>query len=200
MDLPSALLGTLGLSLLWVRALILGTLLALTPLAALAWATRTRRIPPFSRLARITRALTDPALGTLERRLRRLRISHRSANLPWWGLATVLMGGVAVVMFLELVREILRGAFLTTRAGGGGLVALLISWTVGLLHLAIFLRVVTSWFGGSHSAIGRLAYRLTEWFLGPLRRALPPVGMADLSPIVAWFLLILVERLLVALV
>jgi YggT family protein len=200
MDLLSALLGTLGLGLLWIRALILGTLLVLTPLAALAWATRTRRIPPFSRLARITRALTDPALSVLERRLWRLRITHRSANLPWWGLTTVLMGGVALVMGLELAREILRGALLATRAGGAGLVGLLISWTIGLLHLAIFLRVVTSWFGGSHSAVGRLASRLTEWFLHPLRRVLPPMGMADLSPIVAWFLLILVERLLVALV
>ena len=200
MDLLSSLLSTLGLGLLWIRALIVGTLLLLTPLAALAWGTRSRRIPPFSRLARLTRALTDPPLGALERRLWQLRIRHQSANLPWWGLATVLMAGVAVVMFLELLREILRGAFLATRAGGAGLVALLISWTIGLLHLAIFLRVVTSWFGGSHSTIGRLAHRLTEWFLGPLRRALPPVGMADLSPIVAWFLLILVERLLLAVV
>jgi YggT family protein len=121
-------------------------------------------------------------------------------NLPWWGLATVLGGGVVLVMFLELLREILRGALLTTRAGGAGLFALLVSWTIGLLHLAIFARVVTNWFGGSHSVIGRLAYRLTEWFLGPIRRALPPVGMADLSPMVAWFLLILVKRLLLAVV
>ena len=194
-DLSSAL----GLTLLWVRALILGTLVVLTPLAALAWGVRTRRIPPFSRLARTVRSLTDPPLSALERRLWHLRVSHRSANLPWWGLATVLMAGVALVMGLELVREIVRGALLATRAGSAGVFALVVSWTIGLLHLAIFLRVVTSWFGGSHSAIGRLAYRLTEWFLGPLRRALPPVGMADLSPIVAWFLLILAERLLLAL-
>ena len=200
MDSPAPLLTILGLSLLWVRALILGTILVLTPLTALAWAVRSRRLSPFGRLARVTRALTDPALGALERRLWRLRISHRPANLPWWGLATVMMGGVALVMCLELVREILRGALLATRAGGAGLFALLVSWTIGVLHLAIFARVVTSWFGGSHSAIGRLAYRLTEWFLGPLRRALPPVGMADLSPIVAWFLLILVERLMLAVV
>ncbi|MGA0920074.1 MAG: YggT family protein [Gemmatimonadaceae bacterium] len=200
MDSPTALLALLGVTLLWVRALILGTVLLLTPLAALAWAARSRRLPPFGRLARGVRALTDPALGALERRLWHLRIRHRSANLPWWGLATVLLGGVALVMGLDLLREILRGALLATRAGGAGVPTLLVRWTIGLLHLAIFLRVVTSWFGGGASAIGRLAHRLTEWFLGPLRRALPPVGLADLSPIVAWFLLILVERLLLALV
>lgn len=200
MDVSPAPLALLGLTLLWVRAAILGLLVLLTPLAALAWGVRTRRIPPFSRVARGTRALTDPALGALERRLWRLRISHRSSNLPWWGLATVLLGGVVLVMGLELVREVLRGAFLATRAGGAGVAALLIGWTVGLLHLAIFVRVVTSWVGGTSSTAGRLAYRLTEWFLGPIRRALPPVGMTDLSPIVAWFLLILLERLLLAVV
>jgi YggT family protein len=47
----------------------------------------------------------------------------------------------------------------------------------------------------------RWSYRLTEPILGPLRRVLPPLGMFDLSPIVAWLLLEWVIRpLLVGLV
>ncbi len=38
---------------------------------------------------------------------------------------------------------------------------------------------------------------LTEWLLAPLRRLLPPVGMIDFTPIVAWFLLSLLRRAII---
>ena len=30
---------------------------------------------------------------------------------------------------------------------------------------------------------------LTDWLIDPIRRLLPPVGMIDLSPMVAWLVL-----------
>jgi YggT family protein len=44
-----------------------------------------------------------------------------------------------------------------------------------------------SWLGGTYSPPGQIAYRLTEWFLGPLRGVLPSIGMVDISPMVAYF-------------
>ena len=59
-----------------------------------------------------------------------------------------------------------------------------------LLSLAILARVLLSWVRVSpyHPAVEFL-YRITEPILAPLRRVIPPVGMADISPIVAMILL-----------
>jgi YggT family protein len=40
---------------------------------------------------------------------------------------------------------------------------------------------------------------LTEWLLEPLRRVLPPLGMFDISPMVAWLLLMLARWFVVGL-
>lgn len=39
-------------------------------------------------------------------------------------------------------------------------------------------------------------YALTEWILAPIRRRLPPFGIIDASPIVAYLLLLLLRALL----
>jgi uncharacterized protein YggT (Ycf19 family) len=43
-------------------------------------------------------------------------------------------------------------------------------------------------------------YLLTDWLVEPLRRALPPVGMFDLSPLAALLVLWVIERLLLSLI
>jgi YggT family protein len=40
---------------------------------------------------------------------------------------------------------------------------------------------------------------LTDWLLEPLRRLIPPLGMFDISPLVAWLLLILARSLVLGL-
>jgi YggT family protein len=40
---------------------------------------------------------------------------------------------------------------------------------------------------------------LTEWLVGPIRRVLPPTGMIDFSPLVAWLVLLLARALLLSL-
>jgi len=60
-----------------------------------------------------------------------------------------------------------------------------IAYVVFLFQLAIILRVVVSWFpGASRGPISEILERITEPVLGPVRRALPPLGGLDLSPIV----------------
>ena len=47
------------------------------------------------------------------------------------------------------------------------------------------------------SAIGDVLYRLTEPVLGPIRRRLPATGGLDLSPIVLFLALLLLERIII---
>jgi YggT family protein len=70
-----------------------------------------------------------------------------------------------------------------------------------LLSLAILARVLLSWVRVSpyHPAVDFL-YRITEPILAPLHRAIPPVGMVDISPIIAILLLQIIQQVLVAII
>jgi YggT family protein len=70
-----------------------------------------------------------------------------------------------------------------------------------LLSLAILARVLLSWVRISpyHPAVEFL-YRITEPILAPLRRIIPPVGMVDISPIIAMLLLQIIQQVLVAII
>lgn len=62
---------------------------------------------------------------------------------------------------------------------------------VAVLWIAIFARVVLSWLplGSSNHPVVAVIYQVTEPILAPLRRILPRVGILDLSPMAAIFIL-----------
>jgi YggT family protein len=175
----------------WLRSAAVVALVTALVLATLAWAVRSRRIEPFGGVARFVRKVVDPLLAPVERKLGRTGVA--SANMPWLGVLVLLMLLAGAVFVVTGLRDALVGAYLASARGPAGLLVLAVNWTFGVLRLALLVRVITSWVGGSHSAIGRLASRLTEWFVGPLRRLLPAMGGIDISPILAWFLLGLVQ-------
>jgi YggT family protein len=66
-----------------------------------------------------------------------------------------------------------------------------------VLRLALLVRVLSSWLPISpYSKWIRWSYALTDWMIIPLRRLIPSIGMIDITPIVAWFGLSLLQRLL----
>jgi len=66
------------------------------------------------------------------------------------------------------------------------------------LNIAILARVILSWLPISRdSGLVRLLDGLTEPILGPIRRALPAMGMFDFSPFFALLLISMAERVLV---
>ena len=68
---------------------------------------------------------------------------------------------------------------------------------VTVLWIAIFARVILSWLpiGGSNHPIVAIVYQITEPILSPLRRVVPRLGMFDLTPMIAIFILLLISRL-----
>ena len=78
-----------------------------------------------------------------------------------------------------------------------GVLLLAEQWTFGFLKFALLVRVVSSWLprlGTSRWA--RWSYGATEWMLRPLRNLLPSIGgVIDITPIVAYFALVLVQYL-----
>jgi YggT family protein len=160
------------------------------------WLVRTRRISPFGAVARFFRRVVDPLIVPVERRV--VRSGGLPASAPWWALVVVVLGGLVLLALLEFVRGQLAFAAAAGGAGARGLLAVLITWTFGILQLALIVRVISSWVRLSEfSRWVRWTIPLTEWMLRPLRNLIPPLaGTIDLSPLVAWLLLALGERVL----
>lgn len=170
-------------------------LLVAAGLALVSWMERTRRINAFSPASRFARQVLDPALAPVDRIV--ARTGGRRTSTPWWGVFVVLVAGAALIGLVDFVREILSFAYYASSQGPRSVVRLAVGWSFGLLQVAIMVRVVTSWVGGTYSWIGRTAFTLTEWFLAPLRRIIPPMGSMDLSPIIGYFALSLLRGIVV---
>ncbi|GJG87928.1 hypothetical protein tb265_31090 [Gemmatimonadetes bacterium T265] len=189
----------LGLALTLLRSVVVGAAAVVAVLAALSWAVRTRRVNPFGGLGRFVRARVDPLFAPMERRL--VRAGGVPTNAPWWTLAAVVVGGMLLLYVLGFVLAQLGALFGAARLGSGPLVYVLISWSFAVLQLALFVRVMSSWFGLSPSSKWvRWAFALTDWIINPLRQVVPPLGMFDVTPIVAYFALSLLERLVLGVV
>lgn len=174
----------------WLRVILVAVLLVATLLATFAWAERTRRLSPFGGAARMARRL-DPWITPVERRLGRFGATH--ANAPWWALLAVLLIGAAVIGLVGYVRDIASNLSYAINQGPRGVLKLAVSSVFMVMQFALIGRVIMSWIGGTYSRLGQIAYRLTEWFLGPLRGVLPSIGMVDISPMVAYFALSLLR-------
>ncbi len=158
------------------------------------WLVRSRRINPFNPVARFFRRTVDPLMAPLEQRV--VRAGGNPATAPWWALIGVVVGGILLLAALDYVRQMAFGLAAASHGGPIPLVALFVHWTFLVLQLALLVRVLSSWLGvGQYSPWIRWTYGLTDWMLRPLRRVLPPMGMFDVSPIVAWFGLSLLEWL-----
>jgi YggT family protein len=150
------------------------------------WLVRTRRIGPFNPVARTFRRVVQPALLPIEQRV--IRAGGMPSNAPWWALIVVVLSGIVVIVVLQFVH---RELYLATRygaMGARGLYLLLVNWTFGILQLALIVRVIASWLRIAEWKVWiRWAVVLTEPILRPLRRLIPPLGMMDVTPLVAWF-------------
>lgn len=160
-------------------------------LAGLAWAVRARKVSPFGGVARFVRRVVEPMLTPVDRRLARYGIV--GPNVPWWALLLVLIACATLLFVIGFLRDALLTTWLAANAGPRGFVVLAVRAVIGTLQLALLVRIITSWIGGTYSAVGRLATWLTEWFLAPLRHALPATAGIDLSPLIAWLLLMVIQ-------
>src|SRR5215213_452670 len=150
----------------------------LAAVAAADWAVRSRRLNPFGGVARFLRARVDPQLAGIERRV--LRAGGRPTATPLWALMLYVIAAMLVLAALEMIGSLVRQAAFATTVGAAGLLV----------------RVVSSWIPSlAASRWIRWSYAATEWMLRPLRALIPSLGVIDITPIVAYFALQLLQYL-----
>ena len=66
----------------------------------------------------------------------------------------------------------------------------IIYYGIIIIILAMFVRAIASWFRiDERYAIIRFLARITDPFIDPVRRIVPPMGFIDMAFIITWFLL-----------
>jgi YggT family protein len=167
----------------------------LVTIAALDWGVRTRRINPFSGVARFMRTRVEPRLAGIERQV--MRAGGHQSTTPWWALVAYVVCGVLLLAGADLLTSLVRDAVVATSVGGAGILLLVVRWTFGFLQVALLVRVIVSWLPSLATRRWvSWSFGATEWMLRPLRRVLPSMGVIDITPIVAYFALWLVEKVI----
>jgi YggT family protein len=171
-------------------------LFALSALVACgSWLVRTRRISPFTSLGRSLRAITDPIVRPVERRL--VRMGGNPVNAGWWLVVIVAAGGVVFISLMGWAVDAFPAAASQAAGGPADMFRLIVQIAYNIVFYAIIVRVVASWLGYfQYTKWLRPVYAITDWIILPMRRIIPPMGMIDLSPFAALIALMFLRWLL----
>lgn len=175
-----------------VRGVVFAAVVFVSIAFLLAWLVRARRINPFNPLARSVRRAVDPLLAPVERRI--VAAGGLPSAAPLWGIAAAVVVGIVIVSAFNFVVGSLATLLIAAASGPAGLFLVLVEATFGILKLAIIVVVIVSWLPISpFSPWVRWAFALSEPIMRPLRQIVPRVGMFDITPIVAYFALSILE-------
>jgi len=175
-----------------VRTIVIVALVYASAVALTHWATRSRRIDPFGGWARFGRRVSDPVIQPLERRI--LRSGGNPQNAPYWLLVIVIGTGLVLMSLTAWLIDLIFRLTSMAQSGPRMWIGTLVSFVFTVLMTAILIRVIGSWLGiGPYNRWMRPVYALTNWLIDPIRRILPPFGMIDFSPMVAWLVLYVVR-------
>jgi len=182
-----------------LRKVLFVVVLLIAVVCLIDWLVRTRRINPFNPVARFMRSAVDPLMAPIERKI--VRAGGMPTAAPWWTLVFATVGSILLIWVFGLLRGFAADLGGAASRGSTGLLFLLIMWTFGLLRIALIVRVISSWFRISpYSRWIRWSYELTEWMLRPLRQIVPTVGMIDITPLVAFLVLHLLQGLFISMI
>jgi YggT family protein len=143
--------------------------------------------------ARWVRRWSDPLLKPFERRV--ISRGGNPQDAPLWLAGAVLLAGLALILVVRWLLDTAAGLGAMRGAGSGTWLRFAISAAFSLLMTAVLIRVVGSWVGvGRYNRWMRPFYSATDWLIEPIRRRLPPFGAIDVSPVLAYLLLLLLRE------
>lgn len=175
-----------------IRIFVVLALAYAVAVALTHWAMKTRRINPFGPWPRFVRRVSDPVLLKLERRI--LAAGGSPQDAPLWLVGIVIGGGLLLVSFTGWLIGTASSIVAVAEGGPRAWLRVVVSATFTILMAAVLIRVIGSWLGfGPYRKWMRPFYALTNWLIDPIRRILPPFGILDFSPMVAWLVLYVVR-------
>jgi YggT family protein len=157
-------------------------------------------VNPFTWHAITVKRLTDPIVLPVRAMLVAMRVDPIVA--PVIVIVVFILIGFFVIQvvngFLNTVAGILTAAASGRPNAAVAILGYVLYALVGLYELMIFARIIMTWFVVSYGKCMRFLFRITEPLLAPLRRMIPLVGMFDVSPIIAFVILWVVQSAVAA--
>jgi YggT family protein len=172
---------------------LITTIAVVIVLVVLRLAANQADLNPFGWSSITIRRLTDSIIGPVRRTLARMAVDPKYAPLVAI-LAAILLGWFALQLVSGLANT-LAGILVSLNAHSIiATMGYLVYGLLGLYSLLIFIRIILSWGMFGHSGrLMRFLVNATEPLLGPLRRMVPAVGVFDISPIVAFVVIWLLQ-------
>ncbi len=193
----NVLLTILGTILQYSRPALFVAALLVAAACTVSWATRTRRISPFTPLGRFARDKVDPYLRSVEGPV--LNAGGSPTMVPWWGLAAFVVLGILAQSLLGYLIGVIGSTAAGLSSGPRGALRALVQLTFSVLQMALMIRVLSSWFGALARARWlRWTYAITEPLLAPLRAVIPTLGPFDITPLILFYLINIVGGFIVS--
>jgi YggT family protein len=172
---------------------VIATIVATVILVLLRLIANQADLNPFGWSSLTIRRLTDPFIGPIRRALMGFGVDPKYAPLVTI-ILVILLGWFALQLVSSVVNTLAGILFSVGNHAGAAIIGYVLYGMVSLYILLIFIRIIFSWGMASYSnRVMRLLVNATEPMLGPLRRMVPLVGTFDISPIVAFIILWLVQ-------
>ena len=173
----------------WVDLAIVGVIVAAIVLMLLRLALNYADLNPFSRPVLMVRGVTDPFVNPVRRSLLNFGFSPNMA--PLVTILIVILVGWLALRLSEDVLGTIYGMLLYARAGRPvAAVGALLYGFLAVYSMLILIRIIFSWgMVGLRSRVMRFLVWATDPLLVPLRRIIPPLGVFDISPLVAFLLI-----------
>jgi len=148
---------------------------------------------PFAWTSLTIRRLTDPFIGPIRRGLMGFGVDPKYAPLIAI-LLMIVLGWFSLQLIASVTNTVAGIMYSLERHLVVPIIGYVLYGLVSLYILMIFIRIVFSWGMASYTnRLMRFLVDSTEPMLGPLRRMVPLVGNFDISPIVAFVILWLLQ-------
>lgn len=152
-----------------------------------------RDLNPFGWTSITLRRLTDGFVMPVRGGLRQAGIEPKFAPLVVILVSIVL--GFFLMQLITTIAMTVEGVISSAARGAiPSLIGFILYGLITFYSLLILMRIVFSWAMISYgNRLMRFLVDATEPLLGPLRRMIPPLGRFDISPLVAFFILWLLQ-------
>lgn len=177
----------------FLNGAVIAAIVVIIALVLLRFIANQADLNPFGWSSLTIRRLTDPFIGPIRRALVGFGVDPKFA--PLVAILLMIVLGWFALQLVAGVANTVAGILLSLeRHAVIPMIGYVLYGMVSLYTVLIFIRIVFSWGMTSYSnRVMRFLVNATEPLLGPLRRRVPLVGAFDISPIVAFVILWLLQ-------
>ena len=177
----------------FLESAVIGLMVALIVLMLIRMIVDAADLNPFGAVHRTVRRLSDPMVFPARGFLRQFFADPKYA--PIIVIIAIILTGLMAQNLVGTLGWMVQGIIWALSRGSiPALLGFIFHGLISIYILMVFLRVLFIMaMVGYGNRLMRFLFHATEPLLGPLRKKIPPVGRWDISPIVAFILLWLLQ-------